>query len=202
MAVGLDGRWEAGIGDPTVIGWVTVVAYAATALLALRCARRSAEPLEFRFWAVLAATLVLLGINKQLDLQSLFTQTGRDLAFAQGWYENRRMVQAAFIGFLIAAGLAVGALLLWVARSLPLSTQIAAAGLVALVVFVVIRGASFHHVDEVLGSDVEGIRFNWLLELTPLAVIALSAYRRRAVFAPPAQKRRRRRSRRGSTRPD
>jgi hypothetical protein len=106
VAVGSDGRWEAGIGDPTVIGWVTVAAYAVAALLSLRCARRAAEPLEFRFWAVLSVALVLLGINKQLDLQSLVTQVGRDLAFAQGWYENRRIVQAAFIGFLIAAGLA------------------------------------------------------------------------------------------------
>jgi hypothetical protein len=198
MATGLDGRWEAGIGDPSVMGWVTVAAYATAALLSLRCARRAAEPLEFRFWVVLTAALVLLGINKQLDLQSLFTQTARDMAFAQGWYENRRLYQAAFIGFLITGGLAVAALLLWAVRRLPLSTQVAAAGLVVLIVFVVIRGASFHHVDEMLGSDVEGIRFNWLLELGPLLAISIGAFIRRRGAAPAVGRRRRRRNRRGS----
>jgi hypothetical protein len=198
MAINPDGRWVAGIGDPSVMGWVTVAAYGAAALLSLRCARRAAAPLEFRFWAVLSIGLVLLGINKQLDLQSLVTQMGRDLAIQQGWYESRRMVQAAFIGCLMAAGFGVGALLFWVTRQLPGTTQIAALGLVMLVVFVVIRGASFHHVDEMLGSGFEGIRYNWLLELTPLAVIAVSALRRRAV-AEPRSGRRRRRRRRGSS---
>jgi hypothetical protein len=197
MAVGSDDRWEAGIGDPTFMGWVTVAVYVAAALLSLRCVRRAAEPLEFRFWVVLTAALLLLGINKQLDLQGLLTQTGRDMAFAQGWYENRRVLQAAFIGFLIAAGLAVAALLLWLARSLPRSTQVAAAGLVMLVVFVVIRGASFHHVDEMLGSGIEGIRFNWLLELGPLLAISVGAFSRRR-NAVPASGRRRRRGRRGA----
>jgi hypothetical protein len=199
MAVGPDGRWEAGIGDPSVIGWVTVAAYAAAALLSLRCARRASESLEFRFWVVLTAALLLLGINKQLDLQSLFTQTARDLAFAQGWYESRRLYQAAFIGFLIAGGLAVAGLLLWTARRLPLSTQIAAVGLVVLLVFVVIRGASFHHVDEMLGSHVEGIRFNWLLELVPLLAISAGAFSRRRGAAPASGRRRRRSGRRGSS---
>jgi hypothetical protein len=195
MAVGPDGRWEAGIGDPTIVGWITVAAYAVAALLALRCARRAGEPLEFRFWAVVSVALVLLGINKQLDLQSLVTQWGRDLAFQQGWYASRRMVQAAFIGFLTAAGVGGGALLFWVTRRLPGSTRVAALGLVLLVVFVVIRGASFHHVDEILGSSVQGIRYNWLLELTPLTVIAVSAWRRRAVSEPGSGRRSRRRRR-------
>lgn len=164
-----------GIGDPTAMGWVTVAAYATAALLSLRCARRAADPVEFRFWAALFVALVLLGINKQLDLQSLFTQTGRDMAIAGGWYEDRRLMQAAFIGFLLTAGLAVAGLLVWVARRLPHSTQLAAAGLVLLVVFVVIRGTSFHHVDQLLGTTVQGIRYNWLLELAPLALITAAA---------------------------
>lgn len=198
MATGVDERWQAGIGDPTLVGWVTVVAYFAAALLSARCARRAAVPLEFRFWLVLALSLVLLGINKQLDIQSLFTQTARDLAFAQGWYEKRRLYQAAFIGFLIAAGVASSALLIWVARRLSFSTQLAAAGLIFLAVFIVIRGASFHHVDELLGSTVEGVRFNWIFELGPLLVISLAAYRWRRT-ADAARERPRRRRRRGAS---
>ena len=32
--------------------------------------------------------MLLLGINKQLDLQSLFTEVMRDMAHAQGWYNE------------------------------------------------------------------------------------------------------------------
>lgn len=201
MAVGPDGRWEIGISDPTVVGWVTVVAYGVATILALRCARRSPEPLEYKFWAALTVALALLGINKQLDVQSLITQLGRDFAHWQGWYESRRLVQAAFIGFLIAAGLAIGALLAWIARRLPRTTQVAAVGLVLLVVFVVIRGISFHHVDALLRSDIEGMRFNWVLELTPLIVISVSAWRRHAAAGPPAGRRRRRPHRGRSSQP-
>ena len=49
-----------------------------------------------------------LGVNKQLDLQTLFTQLARDLAMAQGWYEERRRYQVAFI---IAIGLLGGQIL-------------------------------------------------------------------------------------------
>ena len=45
------------------------------------------------FWMGLAALLVFLGFNKQLDLQTAFTFLAKDFAKATGWYENRRIVQ-------------------------------------------------------------------------------------------------------------
>lgn len=88
MAAGPDGRWEIGIGDPTPLGWITVAAYAAAAVLAWRnvgAARRTAVP--HSFWIALTALMLALGINKQLDLQTWLSQAGRDLAIAQGWWE-------------------------------------------------------------------------------------------------------------------
>ncbi|HEY8942673.1 MAG TPA: hypothetical protein VIM73_00370, partial [Polyangiaceae bacterium] len=91
---GLIGNWSPGIGDPTVTGWVTVVAYLATAvsctLLALRIPR-VAGPLnrERLLWGLLAAAFFALGLNKQLDLQSAVTEIGRIVAAKQGWYEQR-----------------------------------------------------------------------------------------------------------------
>ena len=100
MSIGVDGRWEAGIGDPTVVGWITVVAYGVSAALSLRCARRTAIGLEHWFWVGAAVALVLLGFNKQLDLQTLVTQIGRDMAMREGWYAERRVAQAAFVSAL------------------------------------------------------------------------------------------------------
>jgi hypothetical protein len=183
VAVGADGRWEAAIGDPTVVGWVTVGFYAVAALLALRCARRAALPLEFRFWTVATLVLVLLGINKQLDLQTLIVQIGRDVAFQQGWYDRRREAQAVLIAALTIGGVAMAVLLYWFARRLPAPTRLATTALVLLTAFIVLRGVSFHHVDQIVGSNIEGIRYNWILELTPLTLFIVAAWRRRAVDA-------------------
>ena len=151
MAAGPDGRWTVGIGDPTLLGWVTVAAYAAAALLAWRnvgAARRTAVP--HGFWIALTTLMLALGLNKQLDLQTWLSQAGRDLAIAQGWWEQRRVVQAVFIA-LLAAG-AVG-VVVWARRqwhTLWHEYRAAFVGVCVLLFFIVVRAASFHHIDMVL----------------------------------------------------
>ena len=70
-----DGRWHPGIGDPTLLGWATVVGYFGAALLAYRALRlhQAAPPSRDRrlllgFWAAVLCAMALLGVNKQLDL--------------------------------------------------------------------------------------------------------------------------------------
>jgi hypothetical protein len=174
VAVDVDGRWIAGIGDPSVVGWVTVGIYATGVVLAARnaaAAQRSGVPTSF--WFVLTAMLLALGLNKQLDLQSWFGQTGRDMAIAQGWYESRRAVQAVFIAVLGAG--AVGALL-WARRQwagLWHEYRWVFGGVTLLLMFIVIRAASFHHIDEFIGIDVGVTTFGRALELA--GVLAIGA---------------------------
>ena len=59
------------------------------------------------FWFALCGVMVFLGFNKQLDLQTCFTQVGRDMAHSEGWYESRRTVQLIFIVILVLLGLAI-----------------------------------------------------------------------------------------------
>src|SRR2546423_5657387 len=90
-------RWRPGIGDPTFIGWVTVVAYFVAAYFCWRASRNGLHGRKVRwFWTGLTALLVFLGFNKQLDLQTALTFIGKDFAKATGWYENRRVVQVFF----------------------------------------------------------------------------------------------------------
>jgi hypothetical protein len=170
------GRWTPGLGDPTVMGWVTVAVYGVAAWLCWRVARHAhAEGGSWRLWATLAAVLLALGVNKQLDLQSLFTQVGRDLALAQGWYEQRRLMQGAFIGALAAAAIGLG---WWLRTELRQRDQrLAALGLCFLMAFVVMRAASFHHMDLLIGFSIAGIKMNWVLELSGLVVIIVAARR-------------------------
>ncbi len=170
------GRWRPGIGDPTAIGWITVLAYVAAAILCAMCYAREPEYNRHkRFWLFVTVLMVLLGINKQLDLQTWFTQTGRDMAFSEGWYGNRRVVQASFISALAIFGFVTQVWLYRSLRDLGSEVRWAAVGLIFLMVFVVVRAASFHHVDILLFADIGGFRLNWILELTGISCIAAAA---------------------------
>jgi hypothetical protein len=174
--------WRLGIGDPTIMGWLTVVAYFAVAVVCLReaiHARRVKAPAEkFLFWGTLTALLIFLGFNKQLDLQTLLTLTGRRIAIAQGWYENRRVVQVFFVGCVAIGGFLSVAIMRRVVRK-HADLRLPLLGLVVLLVFVVIRAASFHHVDQLINFRLGGVRMNWVLELGAISLIALGAVKAR-----------------------
>jgi len=181
MSTAADGRWHPGIGDPNLTGWVTVLAYGiAMGLCALCAVRESANTrageATRRVWLGVALLMALLGVNKQLDLQTWFTEVGRDLALAQGWYAARQKVQVLFIGALAAAG---GVAIVWLQRALRrLGGEVrwVAAGLVLLIVFVVTRAASFHHVDRLLNLELAPhVRLNAAFELGGIGIVIVAA---------------------------
>ena len=95
-------NWTPGIGDPSIRGWVTVVLYLACAFVCWRTARKLSEQApnrteELRIWWCVSVLFTVLGINKQLDLQTALTELGRIIAQHQGWYAHRQTVQLAFI---------------------------------------------------------------------------------------------------------
>ena len=171
-------RWRPGIGDPTFTGWLTVVAYFATAYLCWRAAAKaSMNKKEKWFWTGLTALMVFLGLNKQLDLQTALTFIGRDLAKAGGWYENRRIVQGIFVVGIGLGGIAITTGLVWTFRRELKRLRLAFIGLGCLVCFVVIRAASFHYIDSFLKMAPLGLRMNAILELGAIALIAWPAWR-------------------------
>ena len=170
-------RWRLGIGDPTVMGWLTVVAYFATAWLCWRASKRAEHRRAHWFWIGLGALLVLLGFNKQLDLQTAFTFMGKNFAKSTGWYENRRAVQAIFVVLIGLGGGGVTAWLFWTfRRDLKRMWQVLA-GVGFLLSFIVVRAASFHHVDQIINFAPGGVRMNWIFELGALAAIAWPAWK-------------------------
>ena len=176
-----DDHWEPGIGDPTVVGWVTVVAYFIAACLCWRAARgASKQPGTYvspkGFWWIFTVVLILLGINKQLDLQTWFTLFFKHLALKQGWYEVRRTYQAAFIAGVAVAGVVSLTALKFLAGQATRPIRIALVGGVFLGCFILIRAASFHHVDQMLGMDLGGLKVNWLLELGSISCVGFAAW--------------------------
>ena len=167
----ISARWSPEIGDPTIMGWVTVACYfVAGVVAALVFSRQSGR--QRVFWLALAVILFALTINKQLDLQSALTAAGRCMAKLQGWYAERKTFQIKFILWIIGASVGTMIFLTWVMRRDLAQMWLALAGLLFLLTFVAIRAAGFHHFDQFIGYKIGSVRMNWILELGGIAMIA------------------------------
>ena len=177
LAATENGRWHAGIGDATVFGWITVVFY----LLAVaRCIVKANASKKYggnyQFWLYLAVFLLSLSINKQLDLQSWLTETLKDSAQEHGWYEHRKPLQLAFI-----MALGFGMLITLVSFRLFLANtwrnyKPTWVGIIFLCTFILIRAASFHHVDLLINHEILGLRLNVLMEVGAILLIIIGTY--------------------------
>lgn len=178
------------VSDPSLNGWATFLVYLVTAWLCMRNARASAALAveggrriaearsRRRFWLVLAALLLLLGLTRQLDLQQLAANLMRGLLGADGLYDERSGLQ---LGLIIAIGIfGAGGLLvaLMSFRRAEPSVLVALLAAAILVIFTVIRTISLHDVDHFLGRGVglPHVRINTLIEVGLLVLIAVACF--------------------------
>jgi hypothetical protein len=162
------------IHDQGPLAWFVVAGYLTGAFLAFRAACATFGR-ERAFWIATGIVMVLLGVNKQLDLQSDLTDFARTAAHSEGWYSWRRDVQGLFL-LSIALGTTAIAMLLWRwLRDSSHSAKVAAMGLVILLAFIFVRAASFHHIDYWVTVPVAGMRSGWWLELLGIGVISWAA---------------------------
>ena len=166
-------RWRPEIGDPSLMGWFTVAAYAVAAILAGWVWLRRKE----KIWGIVALAMAGLCVNKQLDLQSLFTDIGRVAAYHGGWFEQRRLYQKRFVIGLVAGAGIFGTWFIWRYNAFWVRHKLLTVGGFFLLTFIVVRAISFHHFDSFLKDEVLGVRMNWALELIGISLIGLAAVR-------------------------
>jgi hypothetical protein len=119
--------------------------------------------------------MVLLGINELLDLQTLLTLAGRAHAKANGWYPEHRRVQLFFVVGLAAVALTAGMAMLWLIRRAPAAVRLALAGLIFIGLFVLLRAASFHHMDRYLGYGFASFNWGSVQEMAGILIVAVAA---------------------------
>jgi len=164
-------------GHLTPLGWAVAVVYGLGALCCARAGRVTQQdgrrcPDKQQPWWFLAATLLFLGINKLLNLQTTLINLGRAAARTWGWYQYRRAAQAVFAVLFTLALLAVFAALLkkwrWFVKERPLVQT----GVLLLLLFVVIRAFALNHVEELLHLHLHDDNWGWTLELLATACFA------------------------------
>ncbi|MEQ8850300.1 MAG: hypothetical protein RIB32_00795 [Phycisphaerales bacterium] len=189
--------WQPRFRDESLVEWLIVMCYFATAILCVRARRvvrfgldRSFEFRGYdrrgadrsgayvacaRFWGLLFALFIFLGINKRLDLQSALTHLARDLSRDMGWYDERRLIQFALVAIIAGCGIAGFGVLLWLARRIMPRLVLAFFGTVLLAVFLLSKASSYHHLDAVLHFEIMGVRVYQPLELAGIVCVALCA---------------------------
>lgn len=190
------GEWTPGIGDPTFIGWFTVLAYFAVSLTCYRLRRRMGRiknPTllvlkERKIWGIFALIMFCLCINKQLDLQTAMTEFFRQMAKEQGWYRIRFLFQVGFIAALTIALPVSGWYAYRLSQPFPKAVKYAGLGLAFIAFFILIRAASFHHIDRLLGDSLIHLRLNWIFELSGIGIVYWNARQRRRELRRPAQR--------------
>ena len=104
----------------------------------------------------MAVVLLFLGVNKQLNLQTLMIVLGRRAALAGGWFQSRRFVQAIFCAVFLLLGL--GFLWFFAARAKRFigNNRLAFAGVIVLITFVVLRASTINPCQRTVWRRFEG----------------------------------------------
>ncbi len=169
--------WTPGFNDATPLGFAVCAAYLLVAWLAMRAwqRERGVHARLGRAWFALMLLLLLLGINKQADMQTWATQIARTIAKDNGWYRERKTPQ--LIALLIASVLAL-CTMAWIAWTLRRELRRiwpTLLGLTLIGVYIAARVTSAHVVDAFLGRGP--IKIMSLVEPVGLALIACGLLR-------------------------
>jgi len=178
----MHGGWVLGANDPGPWGWGITVAYLLAAGLCFLAGwkahwKRTPSALSAAiFWRIVAAILLLLGINKQIDLQTPVLHAVRHAAKAGGFYSARRVIQWSVIGSAAVLGAVVLARAARGMKRDPRSAVPVVAGLSFLLIYVVIRASPLRNIDSILGLDVSWIPDKkHMLEMSGIVMVACAA---------------------------
>ena len=169
------------IGDPTFAGWLIFFVYLAVVYRCyLQYVKVKVGFLDHNFWLVIGLFLLLLCINKQLDLQTVFEASMKELAQSHGWYAQRRMMQITFIAILSISLLTGLVVLRSVLAKACRQHKAVCLGVLLLCVFIVLRAAAFNHLSFLNTHTYWGFNAHSLLELTALCVIFYGTFTRQS----------------------
>lgn len=119
--------------------------------------------------------MLIMGINKQLDLQCLFIAVIKKMAVNQRWYSQRQIIQVWFIAGMVIFGLILLTWLGWKFRRLWRQCGFALFGILLLITFIAIRVAPLNLIAEFRNWQPALGVINFVLELAGIGLVGISA---------------------------
>ena len=166
--------WRFRANDPGTLSWIAVCAYLSTAALCWRAAKNDLQSREM--WARFAIVLAVLGLNKQLDLQTLFINSVRSLTHDPGWYTDRSPVKRLCIHVLTSVSFWGTGWMFWQKRNQWRAVGFVCAGSAMLIAYISLRASPLPHAGQLPVRSTSGAQLGQsILELTGLLFIALGA---------------------------
>jgi len=166
------------------LAWTTTGLYAALLFLACLLIRARARRATFfrsatrvAVWGAVIATIFALSIDQRAKFSRSLVSMVRESAREGGWYDHRYVIQGAGVLLITLAGVfVVRRLMRRGVRPAP-GYRTFGAGIVALVLFVLVREVSFHHIDAVMGFRVATLSVGRIGEAAILLATAAGAGR-------------------------
>ena len=183
------------MGDPAAVDWVITLGYLVTAVLCFLQARRSSRDIRERpiagqnvlrsakLWYFFSAITFALGLNKQLDLQTLFVELARSALLFEGWYELRRTLQRVFFAILAAATAGTGLVMMWRYFAFVRQQRLIVAALALVLLYAVLRAAEFNHIVDSNFADADEHGFLGPLEFAGVALMLCGTFHRAHGYA-------------------
>ncbi len=131
--------WLASLGDFTPLDWVITALYLVASFACWRAGGPRTR--EARWWRWMAVALLLLGINKQLDVQTLLLHALRAALKAGGLYGYKQAISVVFLILLAAFVARMTLALVRSGRRMSRGLMTSFVGLIVLLVFVLLRSA-------------------------------------------------------------
>jgi hypothetical protein len=144
--------WHLQFNDNTPGGWLATLLYGVVILFcwnafsARKAADRKHAGLSQQFWLSFSSAVTALGINKQLDFQTLLFQAERLIFIRAGMFGYHASFELAVGIMTIVAGAIVAAYLWMIARPADSKERLVIFAVLALHAFALLRFASFNDV--------------------------------------------------------
>lgn len=170
------------LGDATPAGLAMTALYVVTAIAMLAALWRGQawRPGERLLWRLSTGLVILLTLNKQLDLQHSAYMTARCVVRASGSHAAVLPLQQAIGVVLLLLALGFAFWMYRICRAALASNPKLRLGLILLLAYLCLQIARFDALAGSLGETVQTLRLHRILEGVALAFLSWAAFKRQA----------------------
>lgn len=162
--------------DDDEVSWFITTLYFMTLIIFFRIfllARRYA--VDSRFWLILTIFILLMGLNKQFDIQTDIKNYIRDIAIYEGWYESRAYIQTLLISFITLIGLITLVKAKFILKRYWIRYKWICLSFGLLIFYISIRLISLHAMDIALRYQIyEIIKVQQIIEISIIMLLIIS----------------------------